>query len=167
MLAALALLAPALASCSRAGGGSEARANPPADSARLDERCPRGDAGPPRCSVYPASLVELIARPERFDGKRVQVTGFVRIEFEGNAIYLSREDWEHGLYRNGLWINPPDSLRIRGAPAGYMIVEGTFRAANRGHMGLWSGAIVQVMRIDPWNATSAPPKIENARANGG
>src|SRR6266850_7297599 len=42
-----------------------------------------------RCLSYQVSLLELVARPELFDGKRVRVTGYVHLEFEGNALYLS------------------------------------------------------------------------------
>ena len=31
------------------------------------------------------SVIQLIATPDRFDGKRVQVIGFLKFEFEGNA----------------------------------------------------------------------------------
>jgi hypothetical protein len=99
------------------------------------------------CRVYDASLIELIARPERFDGKMIQVIGYVRLEFEGNGIYLSREASEHGITRNGLWIEPPDSIRPGAEPPPrYMTVRGTFNAANHG--GMWNGAIEHVTRFD-------------------
>jgi hypothetical protein len=50
------------------------------------------------------SLVRLIATPQAFDGKYVQVTGFVGIEHEGTAIYLHRDDWQHMLTKNGVWL---------------------------------------------------------------
>ena len=33
------------------------------------------------------SLIRLIATPEKYDGKRIQVIGYLHIEFEGTAIY--------------------------------------------------------------------------------
>jgi len=101
-------------------------------------------------------LVELIARPETYDGKRVRVIGFVNFEFEGNAIYLSADDWKHGVGRNSLWIDPPQGFESDSGPTArqpnrrYVIVEGTFNAKNRGHMGMHSGAIENVTRLDPW-----------------
>ena len=41
------------------------------------------------------SMVQVIANPTMFDGKRLQVLGFMHLEFEGNGIYISRED--HGM----------------------------------------------------------------------
>src|SRR5262245_15252541 len=54
------------------------------------------------------SLLQLVATPDVFDGKHVRVQGFVRIEHEGTAIYLHREDAEHMLTKNGLWLVASD-----------------------------------------------------------
>jgi hypothetical protein len=100
------------------------------------------------------SLVRLIATPEAFDGKRVRVFGYVRVEHEGTAVYLHREDYKHGLAKNGLWLGMNDS-----APAGsreaavnnrYALIEGRFSAKEHGHLGLWSGSIKEVTRAEPW-----------------
>src|SRR4051794_20900429 len=55
------------------------------------------------------SLLQLIATPDAFDGKYVRVHGFVRIEHEGTAIYLHREDAELMLTKNGLWLAANDA----------------------------------------------------------
>jgi hypothetical protein len=91
------------------------------------------------------SLVRLIATPQAFDGKYVQVTGFVGIEHEGTAIYLHRDDWQHMLTKNGVWLvmsdipsndSPEEKVNER-----YALIEGRFVASNHGHRGLWSGAM--------------------------
>ena len=48
------------------------------------------EGGP--CVLWGPSLIELIARPELYDGKRVRVIGFVNLQFEGNGLYVSRGD---------------------------------------------------------------------------
>lgn len=50
------------------------------------------------------SLVKLIANPEVYNGKTVQIIGYLNLEFEGNAVYLHREDYENGLTGNGFWV---------------------------------------------------------------
>src|SRR5437588_496077 len=50
------------------------------------------------------SLIELIARPETFNGKHVRVIGYVVLGFENRAVYLTKESAEHGIFRNGLWL---------------------------------------------------------------
>ena len=125
------------------------------DTLLLRTRCETVDAGR-RCILWGVSLVELIARPEVYHGRAVRVIGFVNFEFEGNGLYLSREDWERSIYRNGLWIEAPRSVQTdSGRPSTalnqrYVIVEGIFNATHGGHLGMWSGAIERVTRLDPW-----------------
>ena len=121
----------------------------------------------PDDTVQDVSLLQLIAQPERFDGKPIRFIGFLRIEFEGNAIYLHREDFDHGISRNGVWIDIPtdmtkhqkDEVNLH-----YVICSGVFRAGDHGHMGMFSGAITNVRRLQLWSdeprstkALPAPP----------
>jgi len=148
--AAFALLVVSLVSCRKA---QQAPAN------EMASHCETGD-GQGGCALWGASLIELIARPEQFDGKAVRVIGFVNFEFEGNGLYVSRNDWEHSIARNGVWIDPPSGFDSDSAPSRkspnqeYVIVEGIFNAANRGHMGMWSGAIERVSRLEGWAPTA-------------
>ena len=88
------------------------------------------------------SLIELVANPARFDGKQVRVTGYLVREFEGDAIYLHRDDYDHGIRRNGLWVTfSKDGAELRCKTLRYAFVQGKFVAKNKGHQGLWSGAI--------------------------
>src|SRR5688572_9432758 len=73
------------------------------------------EGGP--CVLWGPSIIELIARPEVYDGKRVQVIGFVNFEFEGNGLYVSKEDWEQSIYRNGVWIDSPPGFQSDSGPA--------------------------------------------------
>jgi hypothetical protein len=51
------------------------------------------------------SLIQLIGNPDKYDGKSVRVIGFLRLEFEGDALYLHQEDFEHALTKNAIWVN--------------------------------------------------------------
>src|SRR5215471_15964166 len=51
------------------------------------------------------SMVQLIASPEKFDGKVVQVIGFLRLEFEGDVLYLHADDYKNRINKNGLWVS--------------------------------------------------------------
>lgn len=96
------------------------------------------------------SLLRLIANPKEYDGKTVRVIGFVRLEFEGNAIYLHREDYQYFITKNGLWIDATDAMRKSKADLDqkYVVLEGKFNADRQGHMGLWSGCIEKITRAD-------------------
>jgi len=99
------------------------------------------------------SLVQLIANPKDYDGKSVRVIGFVKLEFEGDAIYLHQDDWKHGITKNGLWIDVTDDIRKKKADFDkkYVLLEGTFNAKHSGHMGLWSGSIQKISRFEVWS----------------
>jgi len=120
----------------------------------LKTRCDAFDQARQQCVLWGPSLLELITRPEVYDGRRVRVVGFVNFEFEGNALYLSKTDWENGLTRSAVWIAPPPGFESNWGPARvqpnrrYVIVEATFRASRRGHLGLFSGALEEVTRLD-------------------
>jgi hypothetical protein len=108
----------------------------------------------PDDTVKDVSLIQLIAQPERFDGKPVRFIGFLRIEFEGNAIYLHREDFDHAISNNGVWVDiPTDMTKHQRDEVNmhYVICAGVFRADNRGHMDMFSGAITNVRRLEFWS----------------
>ncbi len=106
-------------------------------------------------SNYTLSLVNLIATPEKYHGKKVQIIGFLNIEFEGNGIYLHKDDYEHGIYSNGFWVSIDQKTEKKISDdklnKSYVLIEGTFNMEQRGHMGLWSGEIENITRIIKWN----------------
>jgi hypothetical protein len=105
-------------------------------------------ADPPRDTAV--SLIQLIANAGAFDGKRVLVTGYVVLEFENTAVYLHESDATYGIARNGLWLDVPlggDSHRTRFHQR-YVLIEGTFNAHRRGHLGLFSGSIESIGRFE-------------------
>ena len=128
---------------------------------RADDRCDMVEREGGPCILWSPSLVELIARPELFDGRRVRVIGFANFEFEGNGLYLSREDWRQNIFRNGIWIDPPKGYERGSAPSPnrlnreYVIVEATFHGGRGGHFGMWSGTLDSVTRLDRWGYDSA------------
>jgi hypothetical protein len=93
------------------------------------------------------SMISLISNPERLDGQRVRLHGYVHFEFEGDAVYLSREDMEHHLYKNGLWVSLAKQISPASCQDTYALIEGTFRA-EKGHMSLWSGAVTEIARCE-------------------
>ena len=111
----------------------------------------------PDDTVQNVSLIQLIVLPEKFDGKPVRFIGFLRIEFEGDAIYLHREDFDHGISNNGVWIHiPADMTKHQKDEVNmhYVICAGVFKASDRGHMGMFSGAIASVRRLESWSVPS-------------
>ena len=50
------------------------------------------------------SLVQLIATPDKFDGKFIITSGVGRIEFEGTALCISKDDDLYHISKNCLWL---------------------------------------------------------------
>jgi len=98
------------------------------------------------------SIVQLIATPEKYEDKLITIRGFVHLEFESNAIYLHKEDYEQSLYSNGLWLNARECKRIGGQAfdTGYAWVTARFTAKRHGHMGLWPGELQDVQDCSGW-----------------
>ena len=99
--------------------------------------------------ILDASLIQLIANPDRYDGKPVRVLGFLHVEFEGTALYLSRDDANYLITRNGLWISFERSPGPK-SPVNrkFVLIEGTFDKTLVGHMGSWSGGIRAIRRVE-------------------
>jgi len=98
------------------------------------------------------SMLSLIANPKEFDGKLVRLIGFAHFEFEGNAIYLHKEDHVRGIPKNGLWLDVEEKSRKDLAPVNnrYVLVEGIFSMEDKGHVNLFSGSIQKVRRLEHW-----------------
>jgi len=104
------------------------------------------------------SMVQLIATPERFDGKFVRVFGFLNLAFEGDSLYLHSEDLAKGLLRNGVWVDRTEAMtRDEKQLSGhYVLIEAIFDAQHHGHMGLFGGALKNITRIEIWTWPPAP-----------
>lgn len=104
-----------------------------------------------RAQPVDVSILSLIATPSAFHGQQIRCIGFARIQFEGTAIYLHKEDCLRGITKNGLWldIGALPAAIVDAANDRYVIVEGRFSMTNHGHLGLWSGSIQNITRMDP------------------
>jgi hypothetical protein len=98
------------------------------------------------------SIIQLIANPAAFDGKRVLVVGYLTLEFENHAIWLSELDARHIITRNSLWldvdIHGPFYANRAKLHNRYGLVVGTFNAGRRGHLGLFGAEIENITRLE-------------------
>ncbi len=90
-----------------------------------------------------ASLIQLIASPEKYDGKLVEVIGFTSFEFEDLSLYLSENDHTY--------FNKLNSVNLVNLPSGtkssrwychmaYCIVVGKFQQTVETSSGPSSGS---------------------------
>ncbi|WP_456461398.1 hypothetical protein [Reichenbachiella sp.] len=102
---------------------------------------------------YTVSLIKLIATPQEYHDRRIQVVGYLNLEFEGDAIYLHKEDYEQSILENSFWVSFSDKIsqdELRKLNKRYVLIAGTFNMDNHGHMGLFSGEIMKIDRIIKW-----------------
>jgi hypothetical protein len=43
-----------------------------------------------KCAQYQLSIIELISNPDKYDGKNVQLIGFLHLEIEGDGMEIVR-----------------------------------------------------------------------------
>jgi hypothetical protein len=110
--------------------------------------------------ALPVSMIRLLANPEKYHGKRVIVEGYMRLEFEGDAIYFHEEDYKKGLSSNSFWldVSVEQLKKYRRINNQYVFIEGVFDAKHFGHMGMFSGEIKRISRIQQIRSHIAPEK---------
>jgi hypothetical protein len=111
--------------------------------------------------LHPPSLVSVLANPEKYDGKRITVTGFLHVQFEDSGLYLSKEDADYLITENALWVRYstdakldwrcgekfPSTLGLSYFDRRYVTLSGTFNMKERGHMGAFSGVLEDVVSV--------------------
>jgi hypothetical protein len=102
------------------------------------------------------SLIHLIQHPDKYHQKQIRVVGFASLEFEGKALYISREDYEKAITKNAVWLDIELTENIKKNHKKYVIVEGIFDQDNLGHLKLFSGCIKNIERIELWESGDAP-----------
>lgn len=103
---------------------------------------------------FDVSIIELISNPSDYDGKPIRVIGVGNLEFEGDAIYLSKDDWKYNIFQNGLWIDLgaisisyEEAVSFNGK---FVIIEGVFDKDDKGHLSAWPGTIKEISRYQLW-----------------
>ena len=104
------------------------------------------------------SLLQILANPDSFHGKEVQIIGFLNLTFEGDALYLHREDLAYGIVRNSIWVVANENMykNRKWLNKKYVIIRGTFDANDHGHMGLFQGSLMNITRCDIWADPKSP-----------
>jgi hypothetical protein len=140
-----------------AAGGLLALALSPSFS---ETKARQSDGTPAYCSV-----INLIATPERFHGRRVRVAGYYRYGFERSALYPSKEIGDNLRIFNGIWIDIGDDSSWSSFNERYIVLDGIFDTERKGHLGAFVGSIREVNRDDviDINATNTSPTGVGAR----
>ncbi|MFH1622347.1 MAG: hypothetical protein ABIA97_04420 [Candidatus Omnitrophota bacterium] len=96
------------------------------------------------------SIIKLIANSDKYHGKFVRIFGYVELEFEGTAIYLSKEDADKHLSKNGLWLDLAEAVKCSECRNKFCLIEGIFNSEHKGHFNQWSGSLEKITRFEVW-----------------
>lgn len=78
------------------------------------------------------------------------VKGYMSAEFEGTAIYLSREDFDQRITKNAIFLLIGKGQEYQFYHKEYVTLDGTFYLGN-GHMGLYNGTLDNVGYLEKNN----------------
>jgi hypothetical protein len=94
------------------------------------------------------SLVQLIAIPERFDGKLVSVTGFLHVDRELAVLFLGENDRNHAILENAITfhLNEQMGKDTKKLNENYVGLIGVFHAPRPGRYPCPNGEIDPVQR---------------------
>jgi hypothetical protein len=100
------------------------------------------------------SLIHIMAHPDQYHGKKVFVAGFLRIQKEGNAIYLSENDDQHIMTCNAFWVSLENNTMkmsnqelAKEFSCKYVYLQGTFDKDEHGHMDSYQGGFKNITHI--------------------
>ena len=115
----------------------------------------------PELDIYSVSLINLIANPKQFHGKKVSATGWVRLEFESTMIYLTEADYEKYNRENGIridngkyWNDEKEEYSNNALNGKYCIIKGIFEFDEDYwfQIGGAAGRITDVERLEEFGA---------------
>jgi hypothetical protein len=113
-------------------------------------------AGPPELTKYAdeqsISIIQLIANPDRFDGKRVEVGGYLELrdEYE-HSLFLDKSSLQSGMSANSVAVDLETSptvimTRARQLNRSYVSLAGRFKA---GSTAFSAGKLSEIYYIAP------------------
>ena len=94
------------------------------------------------------SMIQLINNPEKYDGKKISVQGYLTIAFEENVIYFHKDDYDNSIYKNAIWLGISEEFvkkfDIHPPFKCYITVEGVYKKIDPGFTSLFSGEIEDI-----------------------
>lgn len=104
------------------------------------------------------SMIQLIATPERFDGKLVSVVGFLRLSQEANLLYFDKSSYDNVMLENTLWLDPTEEMERdrEHLEMKYVRIEGIFRLGNKMRNNVSAGGITDIKSCEFYSDPAHP-----------
>jgi len=102
-------------------------------------------------TIFKISITKLRENPEKYHEKKVTITGFINLEFEGNSLYPKRSDYKKHNYSRSLYIQVTNitelALKKKGINRIYVSMTAIFRKDLKGHFGMWFGSLTEIENV--------------------
>jgi len=107
-------------------------------------------------SYESVTVFDLVTKGRALDSARVSVDGWLRIEFEGNALYATRDAFDGHREKDAVWLDltSPKDPKLASLNGQYVRIKARFEAYEHGHLGAYAGALREI------NDISASPQSE-------
>jgi hypothetical protein len=104
------------------------------------------------------SLIQIIATPEKFDGKRLVVFGLMDFEREADLLFPSKDKYDNVILTDTLWIEPTEEMGKSKSMLNlkYVRIDGVFHAGPRGRFRFAVGGIDNIHSCTPWSNPNNP-----------
>jgi hypothetical protein len=91
------------------------------------------------------SIVRLLSNPDKYDGKRVAVLGFLTIGQENNYLYLGKNDYDN-LLPNSIWVDVSDEMVKKRSELSmkYVRMVGIFHQGHPWRSSIYVGGIGEI-----------------------
>jgi len=104
----------------------------------------------PRVPALPTSIFALVAEPAKYHGSPVLLLGYAHIAFEVSELCPHREDVEHRLSSNCVWLDVPDRPEFVAWSDHHMAVRGVFHSDPQRSRVWYAGSVDDVSLFEPW-----------------
>ena len=105
----------------------------------------------------PVSIVTLLAQSASHKTIRVQVSGFMVLDFEGERLYLHEEDYQLNLFMNSLYLalSPTQREQYKSFDKQYVTLE-AFYHGRRNTEDIFAGELCDVREVTLLNRRTDP-----------
>jgi hypothetical protein len=97
------------------------------------------------------SMIQLLANPDKYDGKLVVVYGYLALG-ERPALYFHKEDLERGIMPDAIWVDStgPTRTNWQALNLQYVRIVGTFKVGGKEHIYFQVGGLSKISECVVW-----------------
>jgi len=97
------------------------------------------------------SLISVIANPKKYHKKTIIIEGYFTMETEGQAIYISKNDYETMMFKSALYLyidySTLKEMKVEEPYKGYIKIQGVYNKDLKGSYDFYGGGIEKITSI--------------------